>query len=346
MNPWSGSSSAPLASDAQSAGNQSGLHLAFVATCLLWLIAYLPTYLSLVETWSRTGTFQFAFLIFPICAVLVWGRRHWLARVYAEPAPHGLWAALALAMLWLVGAVADINLFQHIAAVTIWPVWIYVFYGWPVARILAFPMGYVLFAIPFGNFMVVPLQTITAHLSVAVLHLTDVPVLMEGHFIDTPAAKWHVAEACSGVKFFVATTAFGVLYAHLFFTSLTRRLIFVASSMIVPIIANGLRVFFTILIGEHFGIEYASGTDHAIFGWQFFGTVLVLLFFAGWPFHQPPARPPAATSSARCARRSDIMRLALFAAAIVVVPAVLGSTLGSVDVAANAAPGLDGHGEG
>jgi EpsI family protein len=43
-------------------------------------------------------------------------------------------------------------------------------------------------------------------------------------------------------------------------------------------------VYFTILIGETWGVQYASGTDHMIFGWQFFGTVLVLLLLVGWFF--------------------------------------------------------------
>ncbi|MDA3919116.1 MAG: exosortase, partial [Salinisphaera sp.] len=275
------------------AGLQIRLHVAFAITALVWLVVQAPTYVSLVDTWARTGTFQFAFLIFPICAFLIWGRRDWLARVSAEPCPSALWVAAALVMFWLLGSILQVNLAQHIVAVTIWPVWIYAFYGRRVARILVFPMGYVLFAIPFGDFMVEPLQTITAHLAVAALSLTDVPVFMNGHIIDTPASAWHVAAACSGVKFFFATLAFGVLYAWLFFTSLRRRLIFIGCCAVVPILANGLRVFFTILIGEHFGVHYATGTDHLVFGWQFFGTVLVLVFFAGWPFHQPPQGPPA-----------------------------------------------------
>ena len=95
-----------------------------------------------------------------------------------------------------------------------------------------------------------------------------------------------MAEACSGVKFFFATTAFGVLYANLFFQSTRRRLVFVACAVVVPVIANGLRVVFTILIGERFGMAYATGTDHMVFGWQFFGLVLLLLFLAGWPWHE------------------------------------------------------------
>jgi EpsI family protein len=56
---------------------------------------------------------------------------------------------------------------------------------------------------------------------------------------------------------------------------------------VVPIIANGLRVYFTILIGDTWGLKYATGTDHMIFGWQFFGTVLVLLLLVGWFFRDP-----------------------------------------------------------
>jgi EpsI family protein len=67
-----------------------------------------------------------------------------------------------------------------------------------------------------------------------------------------------------------------------------KRIVFVLLAAVVPIIANGLRVYFTILIGEVFGMKYATGTDHMIFGWQFFGTVLVLVLLAGWFFRDRP----------------------------------------------------------
>ena len=301
------------------------LHGVFVVAVVAQLLVHVTTYRSLTATWARTGTFEFAFLIFPICLVLVWSLRHWVAAVPFEPRARATVAVFGIGLFWLVGVLADINLAQHIAAVIIWPVLVYGVYGPSVTRVLTFPLGYMLFAIPFGNFMVTPLQTVTAHLAVAALGLTDVPVLMSGHYIDTPAAAWHVAEACSGVKFFVATTAFGVLYAYLFFRSLHRRLIFVACAMIVPVIANGLRVFFTILIGEHFGIEYATGTDHAVFGWQFFGLVLVLLFFAGWPGHEPTPRPPETTydGPADNSVRARIKIPALLALAILIPAAGL-----------------------
>ena len=104
-----------------------------------------------------------------------------------------------------------------------------------------------------------------------------------------------VADACSGVKFFLACGALGCLYAYLMYQRWYKRVLFVLLAAVVPIIANGFRVYFTILIGDTWGLKYATGTDHMIFGWQFFGTVLGLLLLVGWFFRDPLVlvKPPA-----------------------------------------------------
>ncbi len=153
---------------------------------------------------------------------------------------------------------------------------------------LAFPLAYlVVFAVPWGDGLVGPLQDITAHFAVRALELTGTPVLLNGREIITPSAVWMVADACSGVKFFIACSALGCLYAYLMYQRWWKRVVFVALAAVVPVIANGLRVYFTILIGDTWGLKYATGTDHMIFGWQFFGTVLVLLLLVGWFFRDP-----------------------------------------------------------
>jgi exosortase A len=269
------------------------LHGAFVLAVAVFIAGYGRTFASLAYVWDHDGTFQYAFFIFPISAVVIWMRRDVLRRLRGVPAPAGLPLLAVLSLAWTLGGAVDINLVQHFCVVALIPVLVYTIYGAAIARALLFPLAYLFFSVPFGDFLVHPLQNVTAHLSVYALQLlTSIPVWLSGQMISTPVSVWHVAAACSGVKFFFATTAFGVLYANLFFQSWPRRVIFVVCAMVVPVIANGLRVFFTILIGETFGLHYATGTDHLIFGWQFFGTVLVLLFFAGWPWHE--TEPPAA----------------------------------------------------
>jgi exosortase A len=194
----------------------------------------------------------------------------------------------ALAFVWYVGHLLDVNLVQHFALIAMFPALVLACWGWRAVWVLAFPLGYlVVFAVPWGDGLVGPLQDITARFAVHALELTGTPVLLNGREIITPSATWMVEDACSGVKFFAACTALGCLYAYLMYRRWWKRVIFVALAAVVPVIANGFRVYFTVLIGETWGMKYATGTDHMVFGWQFFGTVLVLLLLVGWFFRDP-----------------------------------------------------------
>lgn len=315
--PWSGST----------AGSRLYIHAAFVAAAVVLAVLFADSYRVLIATWARSGMFQFQFLVPPIVAILIWSRRKRLARLNAAPRYRGLAGVIGVGFIWLLGKLANVDLITDVAVIALVPVLVYSFYGPRITRALTFPLAYLFFAVPFGYFLVSYLQQITAQASVVLLNLTGVPVVLSGNMIHTLVATWHVAEACSGIKFLLATTAFGVLYAHLFYNRPRRRLIFVAFALAVPVIANILRVYFTIMIGLTFGIQYASGTDHLIFGWQFFGGVLLLLFLAGWPWHeQPPGDETAAggltaTASPSSAKTACFLGTAL--AAIAFAPAWL-----------------------
>lgn len=278
----------------------SGWSLAFgvLALALVALIAgFWSTAESLVHTWAGDGTYQYAFLIFPLSAWLAFSLRHRLRANAPTPSVWGLLAVMVLLCIWYTGQLLDINLVRHFAFVALFPALVLACWGWRALRVLAFPLGYLAFAVPWGDGLVGPLQDITAHFAVHALNLTGTPVLLNGREIVTPVAVWMVADACSGVKFLFACMALGCLFAYLMYERWWKRVLFVVLATVVPIIANGLRVFFTVLIGEIWGLQYATGTDHLIFGWQFFGTVLVLLLLAGWFFRDhllPVARYPIA----------------------------------------------------
>ncbi|HET8551474.1 MAG TPA: exosortase A [Gammaproteobacteria bacterium] len=268
----------------------------FAAAAAVLIALYWTTVVSLVTAWEHTGMFQYAFLIFPVCVWLAWSKRHELTAGYApRVCPWALPLLAATVFVWFLGRIANVDIVQQVAFVGTFPILVLLFFGTAVTRALAFPLAYLVFAIPFGflHSMVGPLQTFTAVFSVKALHLMGTPVLLQGHSIMTPWMTANVEEACSGVRFFLACTALGILFAYLMFNSIWRRVGFVIASMIVPIIANGLRVYFTILIGGTFGVQYAEGTDHMIFGWQFFGTVLFLLLLAGWFLREEPRELPA-----------------------------------------------------
>src|SRR3546814_19940156 len=58
------------------------------------------------------------------------------------------------------------------------------------------------------------LQTFTAHISVALLHLSGIAAEMQGVFITTKAGFFEVAEECSGVNFLIAMLAYSVFAAR------------------------------------------------------------------------------------------------------------------------------------
>jgi exosortase A len=280
-----------------------GTHVLFGLVLFAYALTYLSTLKTLIGVWAGDGTFQYAFLIVPISLFLVWSRRHEVALLGFAPSPNGLLLVAAMSGLWLVGDLVGVLLVQHFAVVALLPALALAVYGRSVGRALLFPLLYLFFAFPWPVAgLTTLLQHITAEFSVRVLQLTGFTTVLRGVLIETPFGAWHVAEACSGIKFFIASLALGALYANLFYRSWRRRLVFMVFAFVVPIIANGFRVYFTVVIGEVFGVQYATGTDHLIFGWQFFGTVLLLLFLISWRWREaPPQEMPVSAHLAGAA---------------------------------------------
>jgi exosortase len=100
-----------------------------------------------------------------------------------------------------------------------------------------------LFLVPFGDELIPALQTVTARIVMVLLHLAGIPATLDGVFITVPAGYFKVAEACSGVKFLIAMIAYGVLVCQVCFRSWPRRVAFMALSLVVPILANGVRAW-------------------------------------------------------------------------------------------------------
>ena len=96
---------------------------------------------------------------------------------------------------------------------------------------LLFPLFYAIFLVPAGDGLVPPLQTITAWMCLALLHLSSMCPRRSTACSSRRRAGWFkVAEACSGAKFLIAMIALGVLVAHLGFRSWWRRAAFHRSS--------------------------------------------------------------------------------------------------------------------
>ena len=243
--------------------------------------------------WWHSSTFTHCLLMVPMIGWLVAQRKAALAAL--EPAcwwPALLWIAGA-GLLWLVGEAAGIALFRHLALILMLQGAVAAALGERLVRALLFPLAYALLLVPFGEELVPLLQMFTAHISVALLHLAGIPAQMEGVFITTPAGLFEVAEECSGIAFLIAMFAYAVFAAHLCFKSWTRRIVFVAAALAATILANALRAWATMAAAEIWGIEKAGGIDHVIYGWVFFGLVILIVMLVARRWFDRPANDAA-----------------------------------------------------
>jgi len=134
---------------------------------------------------------------------------------------------------------------------------------------------------------------------VAMLRLTGIPVFREGTFFSIPSGDWSVVEGCSGVRYLIASVTLGVIYAYLTYHRFWKRLLFILVSVIVPVIANGLRAYMIVMIAHLSDMKLALGVDHFIYGWVFFGIVITILFLLGAIWRDPvPALPAPSLANA------------------------------------------------
>ena len=140
---------------------------------------------------------------------------------------------------------------------------------------MLFPLAFLFFAAPVGEFLMPWLMARTADFTVFALRLSGIPVYREGlHFI-IPSGSWSIVEACSGVRYLIASLMAGTLFAYFNYRSLRRRLLFVVVALLVPIVANWLRAYFIVLFGHLSDNKLAVAADHLIYGWVFFGVVII-----------------------------------------------------------------------
>lgn len=254
---------------------------ALVLTLLSILTIYRETGWSMVDIWSRSETFTHGFLVPPISMWLIWRQRDQLVSFVPRPSILAMVLFAGAGLFWLLGEVAAAGVVSQFALTGLLVLTVPALLGWSVTRRIVFPLAFLFFAVPFGEFAMPKLMAWTADFTVLGLRASGVPVFREGLQFVIPSGSWSVVEACSGVRYLIASLTVGTLFAYLNYRSATRRLVFVGVAFIVPIVANWLRAYIIVMLGHLSGNKLATGVDHLIYGWVFFGIVIMIMFWVG-----------------------------------------------------------------
>jgi len=270
--------------------------LAVLLLLALVLVLYRETVLAMITIWARSDTFAHAFLVLPIVLWLIWRRREHLSLQMPRPALWVLPAIAAVSFVWLLGQLVAVNSVTQLALVSMLVLAVPAVLGLRVARLLLFPLAFLFFAVPIGEFMMPTLINWTADFTVIALRLTGIPVYREGNQLGIPSGNWSVVEACSGVRYLIASFMVGTLFAYLNYRSPWRRVTFAVVSLLVPVLANWLRAYMIVMLAHLSDNKLAVGIDHLIYGWVFFGVVMAILFMIGARWSEPDAALSEPTS--------------------------------------------------
>ena len=252
---------------------------------------FFPEAQAAVSVWLASTAYGHCFLILPMALYLAWDRREALAGLQAQPDVRFALLAVPVAGAWLAAERLGIMEGRQLAAVAGLDVLFLAVLGRRLFRALAGPLLYLFFLVPFGAFVTPALQDFTAGFIRVGLQVLGIPAYISNLTIEISAGTFYVAEACAGLRFLIAAVAFGVFYALLNYRSPGRRAVFIAASIIVPILANGVRALGIVVLGNILGSAEAAAADHIIYGWGFFSVIMLLLVLGGMPWREAPALP-------------------------------------------------------
>ena len=286
---------------------------------------YGETIVAMVGIWERSETYAHAFVVPPITLWLIWRQR---AQIIAEQPRTSLLLAIPIALstfLWLLGELTAVNALTQFALIATLVLAVMALLGTNVSKHIAFPLAFLFFSVPIGDFMLPKLMEWTAEFTVLALRVSGIPVYQEGLQFVIPSGNWSVIEACSGIRYIIASVTVGTLFAYLNYVSLRRRLLFIAVAIIVPVVANWLRAYMIVMLGHLSGNKLAVGVDHLIYGWVFFGIVIMIMFIIGARWSEDPveANLPIIPTT-KTAKKTTSVWLAAIAVALLATAGPLG----------------------
>jgi len=294
---------------------------------LIVAVIYWPSARVLGEQWVdfKDLAYTHGWLIFAVCVWLVIRDRQSIDRADARPSALAFVALAGCILCWLVAYRASIQDLH----ITIFPA-IFWFaaaaaFGWPVARLLLFPVALLYCAVPSGAQLSGPLQALTVAAMQVVLRLTGPQALISEDLIHIPNGTFEIQEGCSGLHFLTVGLAVAALHGELRRDKWNIRIAQLCLMGALALLANWVRVYTVIEAGYLTDMHSSLLRNHYWFGWGVFGVALFAFFKLSACF-EPAASASAFQSTwqpprARPTMRADLLGLSLATLVLAGVPA-------------------------
>lgn len=276
----------------------------------LWVavaLLYWPSSIGLNALWTQPTheePFTHGYLVLAISLWLIFRERRQLAAAPVRALRPALIALVLLSALWVWAWRAEIQEIHLMLLPLILFSAVLAALGWRVARLLAFPIGYLYFAMPMWTDINGLVQTLSAKMSGVLIWITGLPAFMQGNYVRLPGGSIEIAQSCSGLHALIVGLALATLYGELSREPLRRRLQWIGVMGALALMINWVRIF-TVLVAAYYTDMHSSLVkNHYWLGWWLFAAVFA--GFLWWTGRQPthgaderviPDRKPAASSA-------------------------------------------------
>ncbi|MFY9527977.1 MAG: exosortase [Candidatus Acidiferrales bacterium] len=246
---------------------------------------------QLILQWWNDPNYSHGFLIPLFSAFVLWKQRGRLTSIPAKTSWWGL-AIVSSALLILIAGNLGAELFISRSSLLILFAGLFIYFrGWAQFRVALFAWCVLFLMIPLPaiifNAVALPLQFLASRIASDLLGAVGVPVLRDGNTIQLPSMTLEVVDACSGIRSLVSLLAIAVMYGYFAESSTVRRSILVLFAIPIAVLANGVRIMGTGLLGQYWSPEKAQGFFHAFSGWVIFVLAIAMLFLVSsaisWP---------------------------------------------------------------
>ncbi len=256
--------------------------IAGIVAFTLLLVLYFPSLILMAQIWVGDENYGHGIFIPLISLYLIWQQRTHLLAV----TPGIYWPGLILFGLgltfFLIGELTTLYIVVWLSFWLMLMGLVITYIGLNRAKVIWFPLLYLLFMIPLPQFIFrtlsQELQLISSSLGVGCLQIVGVTAFQEGNVIDLGPIQLQVAEACSGIRYLLPLMALSLLCAYLFREAMWKRVCLFLSSIPISILLNGFRIGIIGILVEWYGKEPAEGFYHLFEGWVIFLVSLGILF--------------------------------------------------------------------
>jgi exosortase len=197
-------------------------------------------------------------------------------------------ASVTFFMRWRVVALSpDERLSANTLALVVW--WIAAFivcFGVRAFRRSLFPLGFLLWLVPFPNFVLNTIVNLLQQGSAAAAHLlfamAGVPVEQRGVLVHIPGLTVEVARECSSIRSSSMLVVTTMVLAQLLLRSPWRKALIILIAIPLSVAKNGLRIFAIAMLTTRVDPSFLTGRLHREGGIIFFLIALAATFLLLW----------------------------------------------------------------